>query len=94
MTQRSQWPGSQALFYLLVLKHHGATEGERDNIKEAKPDTDSHAPTPMDFPPIKFLDTTIRSRQGEENGAGFSSHYTKQDAELRCAATEIESRIL
>jgi hypothetical protein len=41
MTQRSQWPGSQALFYLLVLKHHGATQGERDNIKEAKPDTDS-----------------------------------------------------
>ena len=26
--------------YLLILKHHGATEGERDNIQEAKPDTD------------------------------------------------------
>jgi len=23
---------------LLILKHHGATEGVRDNIKEAKPD--------------------------------------------------------
>jgi hypothetical protein len=38
MTQRSQWP---SFVYLLVLKHHGATHGERDNIKEAKPDTDS-----------------------------------------------------
>ena len=29
----------QALF-ICLLKHHGATVGERDNIKEAKPDTD------------------------------------------------------
>lgn len=24
--------------YLLILNHHGATEGELDNIKEAKPE--------------------------------------------------------
>jgi hypothetical protein len=47
--------------YLLILKHHGATEGEHDNIKETKPDTD----------PSTFVEVFLAGLSPSPSGRGY-----------------------